>query len=55
LDNELTFLSCGSDVALIERFKKNAEDVGLNRSAPFSCLDNNDEQLYNIAITYNKL
>jgi hypothetical protein len=28
LDKDVTFLTCGSDTAILERFRKNAEDVG---------------------------
>jgi hypothetical protein len=39
LDNELTFLTCGSDATLLYRFRKNVEDVGLNRTVPFYLLE----------------
>ena len=35
MDSELTFLTCGSDVASLERFKKNVEDFGLKRTTSF--------------------
>jgi len=35
VDNELTFLSSTSDAAILDRFRKNVEDVGLNRTVPF--------------------
>jgi hypothetical protein len=35
LNNELVFLSDKSETFILERFRKYADDVGLNRTVPF--------------------